>query len=350
MSVRKRDVLGYDRNSLRNIFQEMGESAYRAEQMMDWIYRRQEADFSRMTNFSQTLIKRLQRNYQIGSLECAETLRAEDGTAKYLWRLHDGHTIETVLIPAGRRKTVCLSSQAGCRFHCPFCASGSKGFFRQLETAEMVGQVTAVQRLSGVTVTHVVFMGIGEPLDNFENVTGTIRILNDSRGLRIGARRITVSTCGLVPGIEKLQGLGLQVELSVSLHAVNDRLRDRLVPVNREYNLNSLLAACRRYREATGRVVTFEYALIEGVNDADEDAVRLGDLSRSMKAKVNLIPCSPVLSGKFRGTSRQNLCRFSDTVRNRGAEITIRRSRGSEIQAACGQLALDRDSRLNDKS
>ncbi|MBN1271393.1 MAG: 23S rRNA (adenine(2503)-C(2))-methyltransferase RlmN [Candidatus Aminicenantes bacterium] len=338
----KKDILNYDRESLEILFSDIGEPAYRAGQLMDWVYRKKVDDFSQMTNFPKSLMDRLKKNFQIGSLQHIKTVSTRDGTAKYLWRLWDGHTIETVLIPGKRRRTVCLSSQAGCRFRCPFCASGAKGLIRQLDPAEMVGQVFFVQRLYEEKVTHVVFMGIGEPLDNWNNLVRALQILNSPEGMTIGARRITISTCGLVPGIKKLQHFGLQVELSVSLHAVNDRLRDRLVPVNRTYKLSRLLAACKEYREVTGRVITFEYALIEGINDDDEDARRLAEIARSMKAKINLIPCSPVGRAKFRGTPERKLLHFRDIICDYGALVTVRNSKGSGIQAACGQLALDR--------
>jgi 23S rRNA (adenine2503-C2)-methyltransferase len=338
----KEDIRNLSLEELKEAFNEWGEPEYRAIQIFKWLYQKNVQDFSRMTDFPKELIAGLEKRFALGPLPCLKTLTAKDGTKKFLWQLADGHSIETVLIPEKSRKTLCLSTQVGCKFGCPFCVSGSKGFIRQLRAAEIVGQILEAQRLSGVKITNVVMMGIGEPLDNYENLVRAIRIINRPEGLHIGSRKITVSTCGLVPGIMRLKQLGLQIELSVSLQAATDDLRNRLVPVNRKYNLEELFTACREYFEATDRVITFEYTLIEGLNDSDSDARRLGNIARKLKAKVNLIPCNPNMSPRYRGSTERRVKDFQRIVRSRGARVTTRRTRGSKIQAACGQLAFDR--------
>ncbi|MBN1221802.1 MAG: 23S rRNA (adenine(2503)-C(2))-methyltransferase RlmN, partial [Candidatus Aminicenantes bacterium] len=220
--------------------------------------------------------------------------------------------------------------------------SGSKGYVRNLSVSEIVGQISAVKKTLDVEITNVVFMGIGEPLDNFDQVVRAIEVINHPEGFNIGARRITLSTCGLVPGMLKLSRLGLQIELSVSLHATIDTVRDRLVPVNRKYPLGKLFAACETYVRNTGRRITLEYAVIEGLNDSTEDAKRLGDRAKHLKAKVNLISCNPNHSPDYRGATRERVRDFQNSVISRGAKVTVRRKKGDRIMAACGQLAIDR--------
>ena len=342
MPVEREDIRNLSLEELKEVFSKWGEAEYRAGQMFKWLYQKNVRDFKQMTDFPKPLIAELEKRFFISSFVCHKILTAKDGTKKFLFQLADGHSIETVLIPEKSRKTLCLSTQVGCKFGCPFCVSGSKGFVRQLRAAEIVGQILEAKRLTGLQMTNIVMMGIGEPLDNYENLVKVIRIINHPEGLSIGARKITISTCGLVPGILKLKKLGLQIELSVSLHATNDDLRNRLVPINSKYSLEKLLAACREYYESTDRVITFEYALIEGVNDSDFDARHLGDIARSLKAKVNLIPCNPNMSLCYKGSPERRAKDFQRIVRSRGATATIRSTRGQEILAACGQLAFDR--------
>jgi 23S rRNA (adenine2503-C2)-methyltransferase len=342
MPPEKEDIRNLSLEEMKEVFSRLNEEEYRAAQMFKWLYQKNVQDFKQMTDFPKKVIAELEKRFFISPLVCLKTLAAGDGTKKFLWQLEDGHSIETVFIPEKSRSTLCLSTQVGCKFACPFCVSGSKGFVRQLGVAEIVGQILEAQRQTAARMTNVVMMGIGEPLDNYENLVKAIRIINQPEGLGIGARKITISTCGLVPGILKLKKLGLQVELSVSLHAITDELRDKLVPINRRYNLEKLLAACREYIESTDRVITFEYALVEGVNDSSSDARRLGDMAHSLKAKVNLIPCNPNMSFCYKGSAERRVKDFQRIVRSRGARATIRSTRGSEIQAACGQLAFDR--------
>jgi len=341
MPLRK-DIRNLSLDELKQVFSGWGEPAYRARQLYSWLYSKNVSDFERMSDFPRRLIAELNSHYFIGSLQCLETLTARDGAIKFLWGLGDGHSVETVLITQHRRRTVCLSTQVGCKFGCPFCVSGSRGFIRNLTVSEITGQVLGVRSVIAGEVTNIVLMGIGEPLDNFDQVVRSIRILNDPEALHIGARRITLSTCGLVPGILELSRRGLQIELSVSLHATTDALRDRLVPVNRKYPLKRLIDACEVYSGRTGRRITLEYALIMGVNDSDEAARRLGHTARRLKAKVNLITCNPNQSSDYKGTTHEKMSNFRDAVAARGTDVTIRRTKGDRILAACGQLAIDR--------
>ncbi|MCJ7578928.1 MAG: 23S rRNA (adenine(2503)-C(2))-methyltransferase RlmN [Candidatus Aminicenantes bacterium] len=344
MEKSKEDILDFSHKELKQALTEMAEPAYRADQLFKWLYEKGLDSFSQFSNFSSGLRTALGERFIIGSLSHRKTQSSGDGTQKFLLGLADGFSIETVLIPQKSRNTACLSSQVGCKFGCPFCMSGSKGFIRNLSPSEIVGQVLAVERLSGLSVSHVVFMGIGEPLDNYENVVKAIRIINHSPGLNIGARRITLSTCGLVPGITQLKGLGMQVELSVSLHATTDDIRNKLVPVNRKFSVSTLFEALNDYSKSTGRVITLEYALIKGINDSREDAARLGKMASRLQAKVNLIPCNPNLNPLYRGPESANIKSFRDSVRHQKAKVTIRSTRGQDITAACGQLAFNPNS------
>ena len=317
----------------------MGEPAHRARQIFLWLNRRNAGSFSVMTDLPKGLIAKLRRKFIIGTLECAERLISKDGTEKFLWRLEDGEHVETVFIKEKRRRTLCLSTQVGCRFKCPFCASGMKGFIRDLRVSEIVNQLLLVQKLCACRMTNIVFMGMGEPLDNYDNLEKAIRVINHPDGPGIGARKITVSTCGIVPGILKLKKIGLQVGLSVSLHAVNDRVRDGLVPVNRRYPLKKLISACKEYYGETGRVVTLEYTLIKGRNDSPADAEKLAGIAKRLKAKVNLIEYSPVPGQKRLMPGIKRLALFKESLRLKGVTVTVRKSRGGDILGACGQLA-----------
>ncbi|MBM3296912.1 MAG: 23S rRNA (adenine(2503)-C(2))-methyltransferase RlmN, partial [Candidatus Aminicenantes bacterium] len=301
--------------------------------------------FEDMSDLGRPLRERLARTFRLSLPAEVERLRGGDGAEKFLLRLGDGRLIETVLIPAPGRATVCVSTQVGCRFGCVFCASGAGGFIRNLTAGEITGQVLHVREAAGRPVTHVVFMGMGEPLDNWENTARAVRTLNAPEGLGIAARRILISTCGLLPGLEKLRALGLQVELAVSLHAAADPLRDRLVPINRKHPLGRLIPALRDYRRETGRLVTLEYVLLRGVNDSPADAARLAALARRVGAKVNVIPCSPVEGGKFETVSKSEAGAFVRRVESGGVRAALRRSKGGEIRAACGQLAVRAASR-----
>ena len=313
-----------------------GEPAYRIEQLWDGLYR-QGRPLEEVTGLPAALRSRLAETLPT-ALEAATELRADDGaTTKWLWRLRDGAAIETVLMHYDDRTTGCVSTQAGCAMACGFCATGQAGFERQLSVGEIVEQVVRARWAAGDRrVSNVVFMGMGEPLANVDATWGAVRRLHEDLG--IGARHLTVSTVGIVPGIRRLTAEGLPVGLAVSLHAADDELRDELVPINRRYPIAELLEACGEYRSRTGRRVTFEWALIDGVNDRFEDAERLVPLARGLAAHVNLIPLNPTPGYPVVGSSRNRVHAFRDRLAAGGVAVTIRDTRGRDIDAACGQL------------
>ncbi|MDD5440389.1 MAG: 23S rRNA (adenine(2503)-C(2))-methyltransferase RlmN, partial [Candidatus Omnitrophica bacterium] len=282
----KHDIKNYTLQEFEKAVTALGEPAYRARQIFSWIYKKGVTDLKDMKNIPPATAANIGRQFCAGRLTLARHLRSGDRTEKFAFELDDKQVIESVVIPGKDRKTACLSSQAGCKIGCAFCASGRCGFRRDLTAAEILGQILYIQYNVG-GITNYVFMGMGEPLDNFDNVARAIRIMNDPGSLGIGSRRITVSTCGIVPGIEKLSSLDLQINLSISLHATTDELRDRLVPVNRKYPLDRLIDACLDYEERTGRMITLEYVLLAGVNDSVPDAERLGRIAAGLHAKVN---------------------------------------------------------------
>jgi len=316
-----------------------GEPKFRTDQVFDWVYRKGARSFAEFTSLSAALRARLAGAFGLALPQPAEHLVAPDATEKFVFRLADGQFVETVLIPAGARRTLCLSSQVGCRFGCGFCASGLGGFKRNLSPGEMTGQILYLRDRLDVALTNFVFMGMGEPLDNFDNLVRALRNMNDPRGLGIAARRITVSTAGVVPGIERLAGLDLQVNLSLSLHAARDGLRSRLMPINRRYPLEDVLRACGEYLRAGGRLMTLEYVLLGGINDSTDDARGLAAVARRLGAKVNLIPFSEYEGLACRPKREARLEGFLGTLEELRAKVTVRRSKGGGIQAACGQLA-----------
>jgi 23S rRNA (adenine2503-C2)-methyltransferase len=313
--------------------------AYHASQIFSWVYQKGAPDFTSMSNLPLDLRNLLADNFHIGGLRLVKKEISADGTGKFLFALEDGNAIESAVIPTPKRKTACLSSQAGCNFKCGFCASGLKGKERDLATAEIVGQL---MMLNGVIaperVSHVVLMGTGEPLDNYENVMKAIRLINSPLALGIAARRITVSTCGIIPGIERLAGEKLQVELSVSLHAADNATRNKLMPVNKKYPLEKLIAACRQYAKTTKRQVTFEYILIKEMNCDLKSAANLAQLLKGWDCKINLIPYNPIKEFDFEPPAKLETLFFRDRLTKSGVRATIRMPRGKDIHAACGQL------------
>ncbi len=301
-----------------------------------------------MTNLPKELRQRLGEVFLLKLLDPLETLESTDGsTRKVLFRLPDGETIESVFMLYQRRRTVCVSTQVGCPIGCPFCATGRSGFRRNLKPGEIIDQVLHFAREarkgvgdSSKPVTNVVFMGMGEPLLNYEATLQAIRTLNDQRGFNLGARRFTISTVGIVPGIRRLAGEGLQVELAVSLHAPNDEIRDRLVPVNKGYPLKRLLVACQEFIEKTKRRITFEYVLINGVNDSISHARELASLLKGMLCHVNLIPMNPIPGVSMGPPPKRRVLAFEEELRRQGISVTLRASKGADIQAGCGQLRL----------
>lgn len=331
-------VHGLSREDLTAWISAAGQPPYRVAQVWSWLYDHRVSDWDAMTNLPRRFRDRLAQAFDLRSVRRVASEEADGGTTKLLMELRDGERIEEVLIPARNRRTVCVSSQVGCRLHCAFCASGKAGFRRQLEAGEIVGQVLLAAEAWGRPPSHVVLMGIGEPLDNYDAVLKAVRILNDQKGLNIGARRITLSTCGVIPGIRRLAGEGLQIELSVSLHAPEDDLRRRLMPVARAYPLDQLLETCRWYTEQTGRIITFEYTLIDGVNDAPRQARALAALLRPVRGRVNLIPLSPVEEFEGKASSPSRVTAFQRILESAGLNVTVRVSRGIRARAACGQL------------
>jgi len=329
-------------NELAEVCRDLGQPVYRARQIWEWVYVRRCADWPAMKNLPSDFRARLAGRLALPSATLLETHGEAGRTRKLLVALRDGESVEAVLIPGGERRTVCISSQVGCRYHCAFCASGQAGFRRHLEAGELVGQALLAAGVYGARPTHVVFMGIGEPLDNYDNVLKAIRILNDPAGFGIGARRITISTCGVIPGIARLAGEGLQVELSVSLHAPADALRSEWMPVNRKFPLDDLLRACKAYAAATRRIITFEYTLIRDQNDSPATAQDLIRRLAGIPCRVNLIPLSPVEEFSGEAASRETARIFLDFLNRAGINATLRASKGASLRAACGQLRYAR--------
>lgn len=334
------NILDLTLDEMREVFIEMGLDKYRAPQVWQWLYEKGAQSFGDMTNLSKELRYRLDSKFTIPHVQLEKRQASHDGTEKFLFRLSDGNFIESVLIPSGKRLTQCISSQVGCKFGCLFCASGKGGFVRNLTPGEITGQVLYAEQRLGTKPTNVVLMGMGEPLDNYDNVEGAIRILNSAEGLNIGARKITISTCGIIPGIKRLEKIGIQIELSISLHAPDDELRTRLMPINRKYPIASLIQTCRDYADNTKRLVTFEYLMINGVNDSLDQAERLAALLRGFISKVNLITMNPVGNSAYGQSNPRRVKSFCDMLVKRGVPATIRKSRGADILAACGQLRL----------
>ncbi|HEX2946549.1 MAG TPA: 23S rRNA (adenine(2503)-C(2))-methyltransferase RlmN [Clostridia bacterium] len=327
-----------DIKELEEFLKGMGQQKFRAKQIFTWIARGAK-DFDEMTDLSKQLREELKLSAEVSGLNIRRKLvSAVDGTAKYLFELNDGNIIESVLMEYLHGHTACISSQIGCKMGCSFCASTVAGFRRDLTPGEMLEQILAIQRDSGVKVGNVVIMGIGEPFDNFDNVMKFLRLANDPDGLNIGQRHMTVSTCGLVPKILQFADENTQVNLAISLHAPNDEIRAGIMPVGRKYGIDKIIEACKIYTEKTKRRITFEYALIEGVNDSPENAAELASRLRGMLCHVNLIPVNTVTGTGYRQSGRRHIEEFSKLLLKRGIETTIRRELGSDINAACGQL------------
>ncbi len=315
-----------------------GQPKYRSDQLWQWLYVKKASDWESMKNLPSDLRDKLIDKFSLQSAVTDKIDGNEDETRKVLAKLPDGECVEEVLLVDGDRKTVCVSCQAGCKFKCAFCASGQAGFTRNLEAGEMIGQFLLAEELFNDRINNLVFMGMGEPFDNYDNVMKAARIINNEDGINLGARRITISTCGIVPGIKKMSEEGLQFELSVSLHAPVDELRSRLLPVNKQYPLRELIPVCGDYAEKTGRIITFEYTLIKGVNDSPALAEKLVKLLRPIHCHVNLIPLSPVAEFDGVPPDKETGPMFVELLTDSGTNATLRNSRGSAIKAACGQL------------
>ncbi|HEX4630604.1 MAG TPA: 23S rRNA (adenine(2503)-C(2))-methyltransferase RlmN [Chthoniobacterales bacterium] len=326
----------------------LNERPYRAKQIVDWLYEKRVDSFEQMSDLPHGLRERLANEFRFAQLETVRVLGSKDTTRKFLFRLGDGNLIESVLIPASPalygersdRRTICVSTQVGCAYGCKFCASGLDGFSRNLDASEIVQQLLAVEKTSGERIDNVVFMGMGEPLANFANVVRAIRIINAPWGLEIGARHITISTSGLAPQIKKLADEPLQSRLAISLHGATDEVRNRIMPVNRKFNLTTLLAACDYYASKKKQRIYFEYILIADVNDSEEQAHLLASHARRIGARINLIPYNTVEGLEWSRPSREKQERFLAIVRSHDVVATLRREKGHDIEAACGQLRL----------
>lgn len=333
------DIYSLTLDELKSHLARLGEPAFRAKQIFEWLYLKKAASYAAMTSLPQPLRDKLVSAVPFPDIKVQARHKAADGTIKFLFGLADGQRIESVFIPTEKRGTICLSSQAGCKFGCQFCASGIGGFCRNLTAGEIMAQVLTVMREAAPKpVTHVVFMGTGEPFDNFDNVFKAIGLLNAAEGCNIAARRITVSTCGVIPGIERMAQVGLQVELCISLHAPNDEIRSSLMPVNKKYPLAQLLKACRAYAQKTNRQVTFEYVLIKDLTCSRAAARELSKLMRGWLAKVNLIVYNPVKEFSYKAPSKEEIRTFQADLEKAGVVCTLRSARGDDVSAACGQL------------
>ena len=343
----KTHIKSLSRDELVERMAARGEPSYRADQILDWTYKKLAASFDDMTNLSLSLRQTLAAAFELNAVREVTVRDATDATRKLLFALHDGAFVETVLIPAtpglssrSDRLTVCVSTQVGCAYKCAFCASGLEGVKRHLTAGEIVDQVVHAQKIAGERVDNVVVMGMGEPLANYDNLMRAIRILNAPWGMEIGARKITVSTVGLVPRIKALAGEGMQIRLAVSLHGATDDVRGSIMPVNKKYPIARLLDACRVYRDKTGRRLSFEYILIDGVNDTPEQARHLAEICNALQAKVNLIPYNEVEGLEWKRPDRRRCEAFAKILGERGVRATLRIEKGGDINAACGQLRL----------
>lgn len=326
---------------LEEILVQMGEKKFRTRQIFSWLYRGIDS-FDEMTDISKDLIQKLKEKFVLNQVELIDFQKSKDGTIKYLFKLNDGHAIESVLMKYKYGYTACISNQIGCKMGCTFCASAKIGFVRNMVPGEIVGQILRVQKESGEKISNIVFMGIGEPLDNYDNVIKAIRLINDPRGLNIGARHISLSTCGIVPKIKKLAEENIQCNLCISLHSSRDDVRTEMMPINKVYSIEEIIQTCKEYIKITNRRITFEYALVNGVNDSHEDAIHLAHLLKGMLCHVNLIPINKIKGGKYEKSSTEKILSFRDTLNDRGIVATVRRELGSDISAACGQLVRDK--------
>ena len=323
---------------LENFVKEQGQPKFRAGQLFQWLHGRQVDSFSEMTDQPKSFLSVLEQECTIERLAVQQCQISKDGTRKYLFSLPDGNCIETVWMQYSYGNTVCVSTQVGCRMGCRFCASTQGGKVRDLTAGEIAGEIYAVMKDTGQRVSHIVLMGIGEPLDNFENVLDFLSIISSPKGVNIGMRNISLSTCGLVPKIKELAQKKLQLTLSVSLHAPLNEMRSKMMPVNDAYPVEELIAACREYQNVTGRRISFEYSMVRGVNDSPQTAKKLAELIRGMGAHVNLIPINPVDGSPFTATDAAAVKRFQETLTKLGVNATVRRRLGTDISAACGQL------------
>ena len=337
--MQKKDIASFSFEELQEEMKSIGEKAFRAKQIYSWLHEKLVDDFSEMSNLSKDLRSKLDEAYYIPKVEMiTRQVSKMDGTNKFLFCLDDGNMVESVLMRYKHGNSVCISSQVGCRMGCRFCASTIGGLDRNLLTSEMLRQIYQIQKISGERVSNIVIMGTGEPLDNYDNFVKFVRMISDEHGLNISQRNITASTCGIVPNIIKLAEEGFSITLALSLHGSNQEKRKSLMPIAYKYHLDEVLDACDTYFEKTGRRITFEYSLVHGVNDTDEDANELIALLKKRNCHMNLIPVNPIKERNFEKPDKKSAERFKNKLEKNGINATIRREMGSDIDGACGQL------------
>ncbi len=345
----KKDLKSLSLKELASHLQALGYPEFHAKQIFSWLYKEAIEDLSLMSNLSTGLRDKLKSEFYLSQLIVNKKLVSADGTRKYLFELEDGNVIEAVWIPHKDRVTACLSTQVGCKFSCKFCASGALGFTRNLNQAEILNQLITIKKDTNRAISNIVFMGIGEPLDNYETLLNSIRIINAKCGFNIGQRKMTISTVGLIEGISRLADEGLQIELSVSLHSAIDKKRKEIIPISKKYPFNRLMPCLKDFTKRTKRKITFEYMLIGEFNTAIEDAKNLASLIKGIHCKVNLIPFNPVGESNFSAPLKMEVLLFRDYLLKHKVDTTIRKSRGRDIDAACGQLRLHNIKTLEQK-
>ena len=336
------NIFGFTKEMLEDYFTSMGEKKYKATQVFEWLYRHNEYYLNNFSNLKKDLIARMQEDLSVEFIKIEKVLEGPD-VKKFLFRLLDGEKIEAVLMEHNYGLSVCVSSQVGCNMGCKFCESGRLKKVRNLETYEIVEQILLIQKYIGKRIDSVVIMGIGEPFDNYDNIIRFIKIINDAKGLAIGARHITVSTCGLVPKIEEFSNLDLQVNLALSLHGATDEVRGKIMPVNKVYNVDTVITAIKHYIAKTNRRVTIEYVMLNMVNDTLDDAASLAKLLKGMNVYVNLIPYNETKNIEFSKSSKERIDKFYNYLVKSGINVTVRREFGGNIKAACGQLRSESD-------
>lgn len=337
--MEKKDIKSLYLEELEEELGQLGEKSFRAKQIYQWVHQKLAADFEDMSNLSKALREKLRQQYTLTALNPVEVKISKiDGTRKYLFRLSDGNVIESVWMQYHHGNSVCISSQVGCRMGCRFCASTLDGLERNLTAGEMLDQIYRIQADTGERVSNIVIMGSGEPMDNYDNVVRFIRLISHDQGLNISQRNITISTCGIVPGIRRLAKEGLSVTLALSLHAPNDEVRKTLMPIANKYRIQEILDACQEYFEETGRRLTFEYSLVSGVNDNLEEARALASLLKGMHGHVNLIPVNPIQERDYVQSDRRAIEAFQHYLESQKIAVTVRREMGRDINGACGQL------------
>ncbi|MGE5474868.1 MAG: 23S rRNA (adenine(2503)-C(2))-methyltransferase RlmN [Ignavibacteriales bacterium] len=335
-------IKDFDIVEIEKIIYDITQDKFRAKQIFTWIHRGV-SSFEEMTDIPVSLRNKLTESFSIYSYKILNLQKSSEGTRKYLFELEDGNAIESVLMKYKYGYTACISTQVGCKMGCGFCASTKCGFVRNLSAGEIVEQVLSIQRESGSRVAKIVFMGIGEPLENYDNVIKAINLLNNPSGLNIGLRNISISTCGLIPQINQLAKENLPITLSISLHAPNDIIRNKIMPINRKYPIKELISASKEYAKATKRKIYFEYVMIENVNDGEKEAYELSRLIKGMLAHVNLIQLNPIGQKEYKRSNPIRIKKFMDVLKSEGISVTLRRELGSKIDAACGQLRLKKN-------